>query len=239
MRIFFVAYQFITPFLFLPATYWLWYHSSGNSTFAWYVVTIPVIFGYVMPGLFTNVFKLWEFNTGFKIGAFRPHNGFVFGAFNSLASWLALGGMYQSGLGSAGITIWEILRSGFVVGTVIGFWGWYYDTHAVKSKFISLYNRAAFENRSPEENVFEYAPLTFGAFGFAYGMAVRVGELLLFQQGRTELYWPLVAGMVAFCFIIPAVLYISVHYLAHGETGLRSFKKEIKEREARAQAGSS
>ncbi|MCM2279807.1 MAG: hypothetical protein NDJ89_17165 [Oligoflexia bacterium] len=227
MRLFFTAYQFIAPFLFLPATYYLWLRSTGDSTLALFIVTVPVAYGYLLPGFFTNVLKLWEFNTGFKIGAFRPHNGFVFGAFNSLVSWLAL----QPHSGPIG---WgEILRAGFALGSVTAFWGWYYDLWAVKSKFISIYNRSAFEGKSPAEIVSEYAPMGFGGYGFAYGIAVRVAELLLHQQGRVELFWPLWAGMVAFCFVMPPLLYLPIHYWAHGHFGLKSYKAEIRAAQGR------
>ncbi len=226
MRIFFSIYQFIAPLLFLPAAYYLWQHqilSTGQNheQFCFFAVGVPVAFGYVIPGIGTNVLKLWEFNTGFKLGAFRPHNGFVFGSFVSLMAWVVLGAE------PASISAWALLRSGIILGSVYAFWGWYYDVFALQKGFISLYSRMAFENESADQLALDFAPVVFGSLGFTFAIFINLARQWLVIEGRQNYFWPLFISAVFFCALVPTVTYITFHYWKTGETGLKSFKKEI------------
>jgi hypothetical protein len=218
---FFRIYQYVVPLVLFPLTYWLWWsrydHDHQLTLFA---LSIPIVYSYVVPALGTNWLKIWEFNTRFKLGRFRPQHGFLFGTATSLFALLCLGYAPQS------LDFWEILRAGFIMASVLAFWNWLYDTHAIRVGFLMVYNKAYAENRGPEAIATEYCPVFFGAFGFCYGIAIRAGEYYLVGLGRLELFWPLLLVCHLAVILGPVVAYIALSWLTTGHAGLRSFQKD-------------
>jgi len=82
---FFRWYQFVVPLALFPLSYLLWLRRyDGDHALVLLALSLPVVFAYVVPGLGTNWLGLWEINTRFRLGRFRPHHGFVFGTATSL-----------------------------------------------------------------------------------------------------------------------------------------------------------
>ena len=83
-------YQYLAPAVLTPLSFWLWWqHYVGDL---WLVLTawlLPILYAYIVPGVGTNVLKVWEFDTAFRLGRFRPHHGFVFGSATAVIAWLA------------------------------------------------------------------------------------------------------------------------------------------------------
>lgn len=216
---FFRIYQYVVPLLLFPLSYWLWWRRyGGDHGLTLFALSIPIVFSYIVPALGTNWLKIWEFNTRFKIGRFRPQHGFLFGTATSLFGLLCLS--YPSPAFDA----WEFLRAGFVMGSVLAFWNWLYDTHAIRVGFLMVYNRAYAEQRGPEAIATEYCPIFFGSFGFVYGIAVRVGECYLADPAHAELYWPLLIACHITVILFPVVTYIMLTLITSGHTGLRSYE---------------
>ena len=184
-------------------------------------MSIPVMHGYTVPGFGTNVLKLWEFNTRFKMGNYRIHQGFVFGSGTSLMVWFCI---WQP----TPLSWLEALRVTFITGSVVGMWGWYYDIKALKAGFIQIFNRAAYERKSPEEVGTEYGPLSFGMFGVVYGLAIRIAEHVLFHLNMTQWYWPLFIGLNLIVLVTPFSTWAITSYLNHGHSGLKSYKSLMK-----------
>lgn len=219
MRRFFNLYQFAAPLVLLPIAWFLWMDAyERNWRFVVLVLSLPIVASYVLPGLGTNVFQLWEFHTRFRLGRFRPQHGFVFGTATSLLTYACL----ENVQGAIGIG--TVLRSGLIVGTTIGFFNWYYDFLAVEAGFITYYNRSWFEGRGPEAVVTEYAPVYFGMHGLVLGMEVRVLELLLLQHGRWDLYPWLALGCHAILLVVPTAAFLAYAKLRTGESGLKSYR---------------
>ena len=216
---FFRIYQYVVPLVLFPLSYWLWWnrydHDHAVTLFA---LAIPIVFSYVVPALGTNWLKIWEFNTRFKLGRFRPQHGFLFGTATSLFGLLCLGDPPSS------LNAWELLRAGFIMGTVLAFWNWLYDIHAIRVGFLLVYNRAFAEKRGPEAIATEYSPIFFGSFGACYGIAIRLGEHYLKGPEREALYWPLLTGCLAVVILVPVIAYIALSLLTSGDTGLRSYE---------------
>ncbi|MDA1050915.1 MAG: hypothetical protein O3C40_10610 [Planctomycetota bacterium] len=216
---FFRLYQYLVPTLLFPFCYWLWlirYNHDHRLTLL--VLSIPIVFSYVVPGLGTNWLKIWEFNTRWRLVRFRPQHGFLFGTATSLFGLLCLGFPPRD------FSALEIIRSGFVMGSVLAFWNWLYDVHAIRVGFLVVYNLAYSRHRGPEAIATEYCPVFFGIFGLCYGMAIRVCEYYLAELGRFDLYWLLLVSCHVFVLASPVVAYILLSLLTTGETGLRSFQ---------------
>lgn len=220
MNRFFNVYQYAGPAIALPLGYYLWWHAyEGSHLMAIAALTVPIVYAYVVPGLGTNWLRLWDFNTRLKIGRFRPHHGFVFGSATSL---LALA-CFEPARGPFEVT--GLLRASFVVGTVIAFWNWLYDAHALRSGFIVIRRQPYQSHLSHEAFAMEYAPVFFGAVGACYGAYLYVATYLLWSLRRIDLFWPvLIAGTVA-VLVLPVCAYVAASFARYGASGL-SFSKE-------------
>jgi hypothetical protein len=218
---FFRIYQYVVPLLLFPLAYWLWWmrydYDHAQTLFS---LSIPIVFSYIVPALGTNWLKIWEFNTHFKLGRFRPQHGFLFGTATSLFGLLCLGYPPPPFDG------WELLRAGFIMASVLAFWNWLYDIHALRVGFLLVYNRAYAEQRGPEAIATEYCPIFFGSFGFFYGVAIRIGEYLLAEPANAYLYWPLLVACHVGVILGPVAAYIVHSLITRGDTGLRSYQEE-------------
>jgi hypothetical protein len=220
MSRFFHVYQYAGPAIALPVSYYCWWAAYGGdhaTTLA--TLAVPIIYGYVIPGLGTNWLRLWEFNTRLRIGRFRPHHGFVFGSATSLIALLCM-------MPERGPFEWAgLLRSMFVVGTALAFWNWLYDVHALRAGFIVIRREPYQAHLSNEALAMEYAPVFFGSLGACYGAYLYVAQYLLWSEGRSDLYgWVLLAGVAA-VLVVPVCAYVAASYLRYGASGL-SFPKE-------------
>jgi hypothetical protein len=212
---FFNIYQYMAPLVILPLSYWLWLERcAGEHRVAALLLAIPVIYAYVVPAVGTNVLRIWEFNTRLRLGRFRPHHGFVFGSATSL---IALAALPAGGTGG-----WELLRAGFVLGSVLAFWNWLYDVAALRAGFLRVYTRSYAEHRGPEAIAMDYAPPIFGLFGLCYGVSIALAEPMLAGATRWDLYWGFFALANAACIALPVAGYVLWSYWRNGESGLRS-----------------
>jgi hypothetical protein len=217
---FFRIYQYVVPLVLFPLSYWLWWSRYGcDHQLTLFALSLPIVFSYVVPALGTNWLRIWEFNTRWKLGRFRPQHGFLFGTATSLFGLACLAYPPQS------FDAWEFLRAGFIMGSVLAFWNWLYDVHAIRVGFLRVYNRAYAENRGPEAIATQYCPVFFGSFGFCYGIAIRVGEYYLAELGRFDLYWPLLLICHATVITFPVLAYVLLSLATTGQTGLQSYEE--------------
>ena len=212
---FFNIYQYAAPLVILPLSYWLWLERcAGQHRLAALMLAIPVLYAYIVPAVGTNVLRIWEFNTRLRLGRFRPHHGFVFGSATSLIALAAL---------TPGTTSpWEMLRAGFVLGSVLAFWNWFYDVEALRAGFLRVYTRSYAERRGPEAIAMDYAPPIFGLFGLCYGMAIALAGTALADPARWGLYWGFFVLATAVCIAVPVGGYVAWSYWRTGESGLKS-----------------
>jgi hypothetical protein len=216
---FFAVYQYAAPLLLLPLAYWLWLErAQGEHRAALLLVSIPVIYAYVVPAVGTNVLRIWEFNTRLRLGRFRPHHGFVFGSATAALAWLTVAP-------SATLDWTSALRSGFVLGSVLAFWNWLYDVAALRAGFLQVYTHSYGERRGPEAIAMDYAPPIFGLFGFAYGIAIAVAEHLAPARLAGGWYWLLLTAVNVACIVVPVAGYVAWSYARSGESGLRSYER--------------
>ncbi|HEY9764978.1 MAG TPA: hypothetical protein V6C82_01375 [Chroococcales cyanobacterium] len=218
MRNFFGIYQYVTPGLVFPLTYWLWlnrYH--GNHAFVLFILSIPIVFSYVIPALGTNWLGLWEINTRVRLGKFRPHHGFLFGTGTSLLALLCFDSPEFSPFG--------LFRSALVLASVLGFWNWIYDIYAIDCGFITAYNQSYAEGKGAEAIATEHAPVYFGTFGFLYGLMLNTAQHYLLDLGKMSLYWPLLILFIAISLVLPSLAFIGLSFLRHGHSGLKPFEK--------------
>ena len=211
---FFNIYQYAAPLVLLPLAYWLWLaRSGGEHRLALLLMSMPVLYAYIVPAVGTNVLKIWEFNTRLRLGRFRPHHGFVFGSATSLIALAAVSP-------TSDFTFGEVLRAAFVLGSVLAFWNWLYDVAALRSGFLRVYTRSYAERRGPEAVAMDYAPPIFGLFGAVYGALIVLAEGL-----ARDWWWTFFLLGNAACIALPVGGYVAWSYLRNGESGLRSYEE--------------
>ena len=222
---FFRWYQFVAPLALFPAGYLLWLRRyDGDHSLVWLVLSIPVLFAYVVPGLGTNWLGLWEIRTRFRLGRFRPHHGFVFGTATSLFGLLCVP---ESG---PGFEVSALLRTALVTGSVLGFWNWLYDIYAIKSGFIVLHTRPAAEGQPAEVVATHHAPVYFGVFGVCYGACVYLVDALSAGSNRAAYVTIAIAGNLA-AIALPVVGYVLWSLVTLGESGLKAYPRKGGHRE--------
>lgn len=229
MKLFYQIYQFAVPVVLFPTAYWLWLgRLGGDHAVTSLVMFVPVVAYYIFVILGIVRMRLWEMNTWPTIRGLRPHHGFVIGTATGLFAYLSLRliPVEQGGVVS-------ILTAAFLVGSVFGFWNWWYETYAIKSGFISIYTKRIADGASAEEAVTDYAPILFGSMGACHGAMVKTAESYLLQSNDGFLYWTIAVTGGISLIVVPTCLYLVVHWRRYGESGLRSYKEEIKQQRRR------
>lgn len=201
-------YQYVAPAVLAPLSFWLWWQRYDGDV--WLVLTawlLPILYAYIVPGVGTNVLKVWEFDTGLRLGRFRPHHGFVFGSATATIAWLVHGAAADG---------WQdIVRLSIVFASVLGFWNLLYDVRAIEAKHLRVYNQPWADGKDAEAIAMDYAPWFFAGFGAIYGAAIGVAELL----GDSGRY-----AAIDFAWFFPLALALSIALPVWGYRR-RSFKR--------------
>jgi hypothetical protein len=212
-------YQYIAPAVLAPLSFWMWWRRYDGDV--WLVMMawlLPILYAYIVPGIGTNVLKVWEFDTKLRLGRFRPHHGFVFGSATAAIAWLVHIGPATSVL--------DVIRLSFIYASVLGFWNLLYDIKALETKHLRVYNQPWADRRGPEAVAVDYAPWFFAGFGAVYGAGLGIAELLAVpdQLDAAEFAWlfPVVLGLsIAF----PVLGYRYRSFKRHGHSGCRPVER--------------
>ena len=213
-------YQYVAPAVLAPLSLWLWWQYYAGDT--WLVLTawlLPILYAYIVPGVGTNVLKVWEFDSGLRLGRFRPHHGFVFGSATAAIAWLVHAGRAESLL--------DIVRLSVVYACVLGFLNLLYDVRALEARHLKVYNQPWADGKTPEAVAMDYAPWFFAGFGAIYGAGVGVAELLA-GTGRyaaLDFAWlfPLTLGL---SIAVPVWGYRRRSFRRHKHSGCRPVERK-------------
>ena len=215
-----LIYQYIAPALLAPVSFVLWKREYAGDwklvALAW---VVPVLWAYILPGIGTNVLKVWEFDVRVRLGRFRPHHGFVFGSFTALFAWLVRAGPVGDVFGMA--------RSALVMCSVLGFWNLLYDEKALEAGILRVYNQPWSEGKPEAAVAMDYAPWIFGGFGAIYGAGLGAGEWLRSSGMLSRPMFFLVFGLtLCLSLALPTGGYILQSRRRHGHWGTRPVEKK-------------
>jgi len=220
MRTFFRLYQYWGPALLTPLAYWLWRRRCvGDASLAWIAVAVPIVYAYVVPGVGTNVLKMWAFNTRLKIGRFRPQHGFVFGSATALLTLLAIGPPDIPPTGA------QVAFAGLRVGALLLAVNWIYDALAIRAGFLEVYNQPWSDGAGPWSIAADYVVWFFGLFGVILGAGLRYSEGALAAEPSATSAWALGTALLAAELTLPAAGYALASRLARGHWGCRPFRR--------------
>lgn len=160
--------DFILPLPLTALMLYLWYIRTDSWSFSLYVILLPLLFGYIVPGIATNIFKLWAFKWKFmRMGNYFIHHGFMYAPYFALSLYLTFGnGGNISFLQASTIVISNTFLQCFLT-TLHDYWG-------VKSGMIEIYNRPYHEGKSAAEIILDYGPIAYALFGCTYAISCLV-----------------------------------------------------------------
>lgn len=217
---FFTLYQYLGPLILTPLSFYLWWETyEGNLALTLNAWLMPIFFAYIIPGVGTNILKIWEFNTRYRLGKFRPHHGFVFGSATAMIAWLSHTHMATD--------IFDVIQSGFIIASVLGFWNLIYDVKALQAGILLVYNQPWAENRGEEAIAMDYAPVFFAGFGFIYGISISIAELFLKDTSLSSLFFIfyfIAALLIAIA--LPVALYRYDSFQKYGHDGCKPIRRK-------------
>ena len=160
--------DFILPLPLTALMFYLWYLRTKNLPFSLYVIVLPLLFGYIVPGIGTNILKLWAFKWKFmRVGNYFIHHGFMYAPYFALSLYLTFGDVKDlSFLQAATIVISNSFLQCFLT-TWHDYWG-------VKSGMIEIYSRPFSEGKSAAEIILDYGPIAYALFGGTYAVSCLV-----------------------------------------------------------------
>ncbi len=217
----FEVYQYAAPAILTPFSFWLWWQTYNQNL--WLTLTawlVPVLYAYIVPGIGTNVLKVWEFDTRFRLGRFRPHHGFVFGSSTATIAWLCHNGL--------AITILDVFKTGFIFASVLGFWNLLYDVKALESGILRVYNQPWADRKCAEAAALDYAPWFFAGFGAIYGAGLACAEWMAMSgllNGSTFAW--LFPVILVFAIAFPVWGYRHRSFKIHGHSGCQPVERKI------------
>lgn len=186
-RAFLFAYNYVFPPVGFPLFCWLWYR-AGGWPLAVLVMGLPLVFGYVLPGIGTNVMKKWRFRGRWLMGHYFAHHGFIYASTMGLALYVAAEPVEAAA--------WPALAVALRCAALVGFVGWWHDLIAVRAGMVEIYNPPWKRGAGPEAIVAHYAPICFSILGASYGIIGAAGRHFLAADAR-HLWWLFPVGLVA------------------------------------------
>lgn len=186
-KTFLFIYNYIFPTLGFPWVCWLWYR-AGGAPLAIFIMGLPLIYGYIIPGIGTNLMKKWRFNGPMLIGGYYWHHGFIYSSTMGMALFIAA---FPVGEG-----LLAILLIALRTAAIVGFVAWWHDILAVRNGMVEIYNGPCKRGEPPEVIVTSYAPVCFSLLGLTYG---AVGGLAyqMVLKGESSMVWLWPVGLIA------------------------------------------
>jgi len=153
--------DFILPFPLLVLMPYLWYiRVEHNLRFALYVLILPLLWGYIVPGIGTNVLKLWRFKGKWLIGNYYLHHGIMYAGPMALLLYVTFGIGPVSTVQSITIIL--------CTASMQAFFSSQHDILAVKAGSLIIDNPPARARKSADEIVNYLNPLYFFLLGGSY-----------------------------------------------------------------------
>jgi hypothetical protein len=213
---------YVFPLLGFPLLAWAWWHvGEGDWRVPALVMGAPLVFGYLMPGIATNVVGRWRFTGGWRIGGFYAHHGIIYSAKMAFVLLLA---MHEP----TAVDAWyDIVAVILLVGGATAFGGWWHDLYAVRTGRIELVSHEP-DGRTAEQVVTSFAPTAFFTLGATYA-AVVIASLFLLREEAAG-FGSLFAGALAVLCIVPTSVFLALDPSARHSIRKAMSRRSIHER---------
>jgi hypothetical protein len=172
-------FDYILPFPLLGIMPYLWYIRVDRSLlFALYVIVLPMVWGYVIPGIGTNLLKMWWFKGRWMVGKYYWHHGIMYAGPMALLLYVTFGAGPVSAVQSITIILCTAGMQGLLSSQ--------HDILAVKTGSLILDNPPARAGKSAEEIVNYLSPFYFFLLGGSYAAGcIFAYNKLVVEQAHT------------------------------------------------------
>ena len=172
--------DFVLPLPLTAVMFFLWRWRTGSAIFAAYGLALGVLFGYIYPGIGTNVLNLWKFNGPLRIGNYFWHHGFMYAPYLSLVFYVA----FPDGVVfTAGNVLRIVLCSAFIQCVL----SCHHDYCGVSTGMIEIHSAAARAGRSPIEIVTDFGVVGFALVGAGFAGSCLIAYRVLVVKGAADL----------------------------------------------------
>jgi|EndMetStandDraft_9_1072997.scaffolds.fasta_scaffold03141_5 hypothetical protein len=189
------ASTYLTPIVGFPLVTYAWWRTCDRQ---WPLVVVimgvPLVFGYLMPGIATHVLKRWRFTSGPRLGAYYVHHGFIY------AAKLALMLLFVFRSFAAIASVFDHVAVILVAGAASAFGGWWHDVNAVRAGRIEV-------DGGPDA-LATFAPPSYFSMGATYAGVVLAARAVL-VDAPGSLAWVFPAALLAMCGL-PTLVFLAV-----------------------------
>lgn len=178
-RRYIILIDFILPLPLTVVMWYAWYLRTQSIYFASYVMLLGICFGYIIPGIGTNVLHLWRFTGPFRIGNYFIHHGFMYAPYFALVLYVMFGEWHL-------LTAWQAVAIIAGTGFVQSLLSSHHDLCGVKTGMIKINNRPARQGKSALEVICDWDPIGFLLFGASYAASCLYAYKLFVIDGKTN-----------------------------------------------------
>ncbi len=196
---------YIMPLPMCLIFFFYWYITTSNLLFAVFILVLPIIYGYIIPGIATNIMKKWRFHGRMLLGNYYLHHGFKYASNINLSFFIAFGSTYLLARPSFHNYVTIALCTACIHGLLI----WVHDTCSIKLGMLEVKNTFNKNNMSAEEISFQYAPLTFFFIGltFASSSLYAYQQLVIDNQETWPLFFYCLTAGLFFMTTVPSIVF--------------------------------
>lgn len=214
-RIMFFWVYFI-PWIILGGAIKYWMEVVSNPLWVLFLIALPTLYGYIVPGVGILLMKKWKFHGPFTYNGIYLHHGLKYAANINLVFLVIFADAYKSSEIGIQRSLGIILGTAFAQGYLI----WLHDTFSMRIGKLEIKNIFAKSGTSPEEKVFRYAPGTFFIIGLMYSTCS-----ILFY--RNYIKPGLDSTLIFLCYLFSSLLAMIISTSIYFHFQEQSWKKKL------------
>jgi hypothetical protein len=179
-RAYLVLVDFVLPLPLTALMLDLWFRRTGSLLFAVYVLTLGVLFGYIYPGIATNVLHLWKFNGPLRVKNYYVHHGFMYAPYLALVFYI----VFAPGTPLTWGNIIRIVLCGAFIQCVVSC---HHDICGVSIGMIEMNNLATKLKLSPVEIVTDCGVVSFGLVGASFAGSCLIAYRMIVLRAISDM----------------------------------------------------
>jgi len=181
--------DFIIPIPLTILMFYLWKDKTGSTTYSYFILLLGIVYGYIVPGVLSNLFKLWKFTWPFQVKNVFYHHGFIYSSYFALILYLSFSEKIE-------LTTLNSIRIVLANFAVFGILVSHHEIMAIRFGMIKNFNSVAAKGKSPVEVVTDFAFFSFALVGasFAYSSIYAYKQIIIeYKTSPAEM---------VYCFVI-------------------------------------
>lgn len=162
---------------------YVWWKRTESLMITTTAIFLPLLYGYVIPGIGITVLKKWRFTKGYRIGGMYWHHGFMYASKMSFFGFVPLLLYSIESLTTRHFTLWIFLPAALYTLTA-----WLQDFLSFKHNYVEAnFTKNKLQNATKKNASLLYAPVCFTMIGLIYSISL-VCTALLCPSGRCSFH---------------------------------------------------